>query len=138
MYKKALAAFLFISFTTVATADTCPTQFYKEYDGFWVSKQAPGWKSSEQTGSNVTINTKDFGGAVYAPTQKRLACVYRSSAGYWVAFVSHVHKGFQLDRHALDEVRKHHAWNWNNKHQDFSCGRPNVNSVKDCPFTLNS
>ena len=137
MYKKALAALSLISLTTLAAASTCPTRLHKEYNGFWVSKQAPGWKSSEQTGTNVTINTGDFGGAVYSPSQKRLACVYRSSAGYWVAFVSHVHKGFQLNRHTLDDARKHQAWTWDKKHQDFSCGRPNVTTIKHCKFTLN-
>lgn len=137
MYKKALAVFSLAAITTLAVGNTCPTHFYKEHDGFWVSQEAPGWKSSEQSGTNVTINTKDFGGAVYAPNQRRLACVYRSSVGYWVAFVSHVHKGFQVNRHALDDARKHHAWTWDAKHKDFSCGRPNVTSIKNCKFTLN-
>ena len=138
MFKKLLTAFPALAFCSIAIANTCPTHIIKEYNGFWVSKEAPGWKSSEQTGSNVTINTHDFGGAIYSPNQKRLACVYRSSAGFWVAFVSHVHKGFQIDRHALDDARQHHAWSWDKKHHDFACGRPNVVNLKHCQFTLNS
>jgi hypothetical protein len=138
MNKTTLTALSLAVFSTITLADTCPTQLHKEYDGHWVSNQAPGWKSSETTGSNNTINTRDFGGAIYDPTQKRMACVYRSNKGFWIALVSHTHKGFQINKHALDDARTARAWRFNKKHNDYSCGRPTVIKIKNCEFTINS
>ena len=124
-------------FTTVSFAETCPTHFTQEYDGRWVSYQAPGWRSAKATNYHTTLAASDFGGAIYAPKQKRLACVYRSSKGYWVAMISHVHKGIQIDRHALDEAR-HVAWRWDPNMRDFSCSRPYVTSTTECKFSINA
>jgi len=136
MSIKALTALSLLAFSTLISANTCPTQLVKEYNGFWISQEQPGWKSSEQTGVNTTVNTKDFGGAVYSPSQKRIACVYRTSRGYWIAMVSHTHKGFQINKHALDDARKHYSWKWDPKNKDYSCGRPSVIRPKNCEFTL--
>lgn len=118
--------------------DTCPTQLHQEYDGHWVSTQAPGWKTAGTTGLHTLINTNDFGGAVYSPTQKRLACVYRRSDGFWIALISHTHKGFQIDKHALDDARSATAWHFDKKHHDYTCGRPTVTKIKNCLFSVNS
>ena len=138
MDKKGLALLSLCCFSVLALADSCPTQLIKNHEGFWVSQQAPGWKSSEHTSQNTIINTNDFGGALYSPKDKRVACVFRTSQGYWVALVSHVHKGLQIDRHMLDDAHQHRAWKWDPKHKDFVCGRPTVSKVKNCKFTINS
>jgi hypothetical protein len=138
MIQKVLGSLSLIAISSIAFANSCPTQLHREYDGHWVSKQSPGWKSAEITPAGVTINTKDFGGAVYSPKQKRIACVYRSSKGFWVAMISHTHKGFQVNKHALDDARTATAWQWDHNHKDFNCGRPTVTKGKNCQFSLHS
>ncbi|PHQ81141.1 MAG: hypothetical protein COB66_02945 [Coxiella sp. (in: Bacteria)] len=138
MDKNVVAVFSLAILSTTALATTCPTTMIREHDGYWVSQQTPGWKSSEQTGFKTTLNVNDFGGAIYAPAQNRMACVYRSSDGYWVALISHTHKRMHVNRHALNTARTHTAWQWDKKHKDYACGRPNVTKLSQCTFTLNT
>lgn len=119
-----------------ALALHCPTKLGKEHDGYWVSAQAPGWRSAIQTDNKTTVNTADFGGAIFVPSQHRLACVYRTSKGYWITLISHTHKHIQIDRHQRDDSGEYAAWRWDEQTKDFSCGRPYVKSYQSCTYTI--
>lgn len=138
MIKHTVSTLALISICSMAFAHSCPTQLIREYDGHWVSHQAPGWKSAQRTPPGTSINTKDFGGAVFSPSQKRIACVYRATNGYWVTLISHTHKGFQVNQHQLNDAHNATAWQWNRDHQDFNCGKPAVAKRKNCQFYINS
>ena len=138
MDKKYVVLLVVALFPVVLLANNCPTHLTKSHDGSWVSDEAPGWQSAELTGPETKINVKDFGGAVYSPTKKRLACVYRTNQGYYIAMVSHIHKGFQINPHKRGRAGKLAAWQWDNTHHDFTCGKPDVLSAAKCEFTINN
>lgn len=135
---KALIAIGLIAASFATYGDTCPTQLIQTHDGHWVSPNAPGWRTSTALPHQIKLNTRDFGGALYAPKQHRLACVYRSSNGLWVPLVSNQHHGIQINRHIKDKHQKKAAWKWNSLTKDFTCGRPTVTSPESCQFTVNS
>lgn len=136
MYRYVLTTCL-MAFCAAASANTCPSKLIQSHDGHWVSTEAPGWHTSEALPHNVSIQTQDFGGAIYSPTQHRIACVYRNSKGFWTSLVSNTHRGLQIDRHALDDNGKHAAWRWDSQGKDYMCGKPTVKSASGCPFTVN-
>ncbi len=134
MDMRTLAATTLTLFASTYTfADTCPTQLIKEHDGHWVSHQKPGWRSSEKTEHGTQINVKDFGGALYSPKEKRLVCVYRSTQGFWIAMISNTPDSVQIQNNM-----HHHAWHWDKKHHDYTCGRPNIIDPRNCQFKLHS
>lgn len=138
MAKKHIVIFILAILSTPILASTCPTHFTQESSGHWISAEEPGWRSAETGSLQTDINSADFGGVLYSPKHKRMVCVFRTNKGFWVAMISNTEKRFQIDRHALDSSRKHLAWRWDRKHKDFSCGRPNVINIANCPFTTNA
>ena len=125
-------------FLTAAVADTCPTDLKRNHSGYWYSDTKPGWKSHRKIKHGVTVKSDDFGGIVYSPKRKRMACVYRASNGKWVALVSKVHHGITIDKNAKTDNGKKHAWKYSKKHKDYACGRPDVVRVSGCSFQLNN
>ena len=121
---------------TSAIAATCPTQLTQDAEGYWKSDQTPGWRSHKPTPKNVTISPNDFGGVVYSPSKKRLACVYKGTDGKWVALVSNVSSKVKIDKHAPADVGGGSAWKYNKRHNDYACGKPTVTSIASCPFEL--
>ena len=125
-----------LSLAGPASADTCPTKLTHKANGFLVSKARPGWKSHKKIPAGVTISAKNFGGVVYSPQRKRLACVYRASNKEWVALVSERNFGISIDKEAKDSSGKNAAWQFSKKHGDYACGRPAVKGIADCKFTV--
>lgn len=117
-----------ISVAIPALADTCPTNLSQDSKGFWTSTEAPGWKSTDGK-PGVTIDIKDFGGVVYSPEKKRIACVYKDSTGEWVVLLSSVDHAFEK------EDLKGNAWEFNEKYKDYECGTPK-STLKDCTFDV--
>lgn len=115
---------------------TCPTEFKKNAQGLWYSDQQPGWQSTAKLGDAVTIEAKNFGGAVFSPTHKRIACVYRSSDDKWVAFVSDQNANIEVLKDVKDDSGKESAWKFSDEHKDYACGKPSVNDLKNCQFTF--
>jgi len=126
-----------IGLTASAFADTCPTDLKRNHSGYWYSDTKPGWKSHRTTKNGVLLSSDNFGGIVYSPRRKRLACVYKASNGKWIALVSNVHHGIVYDKRAMDSSGKGPAWKYNSKHKDYACGRPSVNRLSGCTFQLN-
>lgn len=125
----------FVSLSSFAA--TCPTELkHDSANNTWYSTASPGWRSHRTTTPDVKLDPKNFGGAVYSPARQRIACVYKSSEGRWIALVSNRHEGFRIDKQAVDESGKRAAWQYNKQHDDFACGLPSVTKVSGCPFTL--
>lgn len=137
MIRLCLATACLAMTITASATTSCPTDLTQSHDGHWVSTDAPGWHSSRALPHNVTINTKDFGGAIFVPSQHRIACVYRNSKGFWTSLISNTHRGIQINRHVLDDSGKKAAWRWDSQGKDFMCGRPTVKSANKCTFTVN-
>jgi hypothetical protein len=119
---------LCIGFAIPVFADTCPTNISQDSKGFWTSNEAPGWKSTEGK-PGVTLDIKDFGGVVYSPEKKRIACVYKDSTGEWVVLLSSVDHAFEK------EDLQGTAWEYNDKYKDYECGTPK-SALKDCVFNV--
>lgn len=115
---------------------TCPTQLKKNDKGLWYSDQQPGWQSTAKLADGVTIEAKNFGGAVFSPTHKRIACVYRSSDDKWIAFVSDQNANIEVQKDVKDDSQKESAWKFSEEHKDYACGKPSVNDIKNCQFTF--
>jgi len=101
-----------------------------------VNQVGPGWKSHIPTPTDVKIDSKNFGGVVYSPKRKRLACVYRASNNKWVALVSQLHHSIQIDEKTKDDSGTSPAWQFSKKHNDYACGRPRVTELDKCQFKL--
>lgn len=133
--KSAIRFYLLTLLPAFAMADYCPAQLIQDHQGYWVSQEAPGWKSASPTPVGVTVNTNDFGGAHFSPKQQRMACVYRQSHGGWIALVSHKSRFLRIDRHARNPKNDTLAWEKDPKHQDFTCSPHNYNR-QGCPFEI--
>lgn len=116
------------------SAATCPKEVHQDDEGYWYSKQSPGWRSFNKTAKGVTLNVDYFGGVVYSPRHRRMACVFKTSDGRWLALVSQQRNDFRIDKQAMDDSGTQAAWQWNQQHRDYSCGRPTVTDPKNCPF----
>lgn len=127
-WRVVLGVLFGISFGMGALAATCPANLQQDSKGYWTSNDPPGWKSYRPTGSNVAVDAKHFGGAVYSPTKKRIACVYKGSDGKWVVLLSSVYYPFSKDDLSS-------AWEYNPKHKDHICGEPKQ-TLKDCKFDV--
>lgn len=127
-------AILSVCTVSSALALTCPTDIKQNTKGYWYSIEIPGWHSKVATPTNVTVNAKDFGAVVYSPERQRLACVYRTSNKKWIALVSSLYADIHIDKSATDDSGSAPAWRWNNKHKDYSCGKPYTKSLKNCTF----
>lgn len=123
---------------TTAMAATCPTELQRNADGYWMSSQAPGWKSHKKTAPGVTINAKNFGGVVYSPKRQRLACVYRTSDDKWLSLVSERHTGISINRKSMDKTGNKPAWKFSEKHGDYACGTPSVMKISGCEFNFSN
>ncbi len=108
---------------------TCPTTFHQDKEGYWISDDAPGWKSHQPTGKDVKISEQQFGGAVYSPVKKRIACVYKGSHGRWVALISSQQHPFNEDDLNMS------AWMYSKKHNDYICGKPK-HGLSACTFSV--
>lgn len=117
-------------------AATCPTDIKRNKEGYWYSDQKPGWKSKKRTPENITLDTKDFGGVVYSPKHKRLACVYKTSDKKWFALVSNKHPNIVIDKEAKDDSGKGPAWRYSKKYHDYACGTPFTTKLSKCVFEL--
>jgi len=122
--------------TVSAFAATCPTDLQRNHNGFWFSDTKPGWKSHRATKNGITVSSDNFGGVVYSPKRNRMACVYKASNGKWVALVSNMHQGINIDKAAADDKGKGPAWRYSSKHKDYACGRPTVTRISGCSFQL--
>ena len=120
-----------ISTTSLAATKphSCPSNIEQNNKGYWVSNDPPEWKSHRPTTKDVTLSAKKFGGVVYSPKKKRLACVYKASNKKWVALLSSVYHPVNED----DLIGS--AWQYNQKHKDYVCGKPK-HSLKDCLFNI--
>lgn len=125
-----------LALSGTALADTCPTSLQQDHNGYWYSKSKPGWKSHKTTPSGVTVTASNFGGVVYSPKRKRIACVYKASNGKWVALVSNVHHGIVINKKAMNDSQQGPAWQFSTKHKDYACGYPSVTHIKGCKFHL--
>lgn len=117
-----------LAITLPALADHCPTTITQDSKGFWTSNEAPGWKSTNGK-PGVTLSAKDFGGVVYSPEKKRIACVYKDSTGEWVVLLSSIDHVFEK------ADLKGSTWEFNDKYKDYECGTPK-STLKDCEFTV--
>ncbi len=124
-----LAAALGLCYSVQSLATLCPTHFNHDQNGYWTSNEHPGWKSHRPTNANVTLDPKDFGGAVYSPQKKRIACVYKASDGNWVALLSSIYHPFNED----DLTGK--GWEFSQEHKDYICGQPK-SGIYDCDFKV--
>ncbi|WP_423063665.1 hypothetical protein [Candidiatus Paracoxiella cheracis] len=121
-----------LSFTTAASfAGQCPSNLHQDSEGYWTSNDTPGWKSVKPTDTKVTVESKNFGGAIYSPTQKRIACVYKGSDGQWVALISNVDHPFNEDNLNLK------VWTFVNKHNIYICGTPKY-KLDECTFVIST
>ncbi len=120
-----------LSFSASALAVTCPTALHQDSNGYWTSNDTPGWKSHRPTDKNITLESKNFGGAVYSPQKKRIACVYKGSDGNWVALLSSVYHPFNEDD------LKGTGWEFSQQHKDYVCGQPK-SGINDCGFNVKS
>lgn len=109
-------------------AAQCPTvdSLKQDSEGYWTANDEPGWKSVEASKPDITI--KEFGGVVYSPEKKRIACVYKDSTGKWVPLISSVFHPFEKD-----DLSKN--WKYDEKDKDWSCGAPD-HSISDCQFEV--
>ncbi len=116
-----------IACATTAVAGQCPTALHQNSKGYWTSNDSPGWKSIKPTERSDTLAAKNFGGAVYSPAKKRIACVYKSKSGKWVALLSNL-------THPLNEDDLNmKVWKHVQKHNVYVCGTPKY-KLKDCTF----
>jgi len=137
MRSQLLKGMLLSCLTLVAigsSAATCPTKVERNDEGYWESEQAPGWRSFHKTAEGVSLDVSYFGGVVFSPRHRRMACVYKTSDGQWLALVSEQRNNFRIDKQAMDDSGTRAAWVWNDQHQDYSCGRPHVSDPKRCTF----
>ena len=123
-----------IGFTINVFAGHCPKNLHQDDKGYWTSNDQPGWKSHRPTSPTVTLEAKDFGGAVYSPLKKRIACVYKASDGKWVALLSSVYHPFNQDDLKAQEG-KNSPWEYNQQHKDWVCGTPK-HKLEDCQFDI--
>lgn len=130
------AAAVSLALAGTAFGDSCPTDLKQNEKGYWYSDSKPGWKSHKTTGTDVTLSADHFGGVIYSPKRKRVACVYKASNGQWIALVSNVHHGIVIDKQALNDSGHGPAWQYNKKHDDYACGYPNVTHIDGCQFDL--
>ena len=115
--------------STTSLASRCPTELHRDNKGYWTSNTPPGWKSITRTPSSETLDPNNFGGTVYSSTNKRIACVYRSSKRRWVALLSNINHPFNEDD------LKGTVWKYVPKHKDSICGKPD-HGLHDCEFDL--
>ena len=136
--KITLASILLITFglSSTVVADTCPTKLERDHNGYWYSDAKPGWRSHKPTPEGVTLSAENFGGVVYSPERRRMACVYKASNGKWIALVSNIHHGILIDKKAMDDAGKNPAWQFSKQHQDYACGQPTVKNITGCQFQL--
>lgn len=118
-----------MSFVATTFAGSCPKNLTQDSQGYWSSNEPPGWKSPQPTDKKVTLEAKNFGGAVYSPSKKRIACVYKDSSGKWIAILSNIYHPFNEDD------LKGNAWQYSQKHKDYICGQPKY-ELKDCTFEI--
>lgn len=119
------------SLSAQAAIETCPSKFYRNDEGFFISDQPPGWRSYKPSPNGTTLKVDDFGGAVFSPEHKRIACVYRDSNNKWVALVSSRAYAFSQDDLNID------AWKYNHKRKMFVCGTPE-SSRTECHFKVDT
>ncbi len=116
-------------YSAPAIAGTCPTNFYQDKSNFWVSDDPPGWRSYKKSPPNSTLSAKNFGGAMYSPKLRRIACVYRGSDKKWVALVSSNEHPFNPDDIKINK------WKYIEKRKNFICGTPN-HTRSECEFKV--
>lgn len=109
----------------------CPSHFSRNSDGRFVSDEAPGWHSYVLLEPKVSLDAKQFSGALYIPDRHQIACVYKASNDQWIALTSN-------PRHAFNEDDlKIEVWNYDADRGEFNCGKPNKNRLA-CEFTVHS
>ncbi|OGO90994.1 MAG: hypothetical protein A3F41_05090 [Coxiella sp. RIFCSPHIGHO2_12_FULL_44_14] len=114
---------------TTAWAGQCPTTMQQDGQKYWVSNDPPGWKSHKPTAKDITLTSDRFGGVVYSPEKKRIACVYKGSDGQWIALLSDVYHPFNED----DLQGK--TWEYSPEHKDYVCGQPE-HALEECQFDV--
>jgi hypothetical protein len=122
---------LFSLLLSSAWAATCPTELMQQHQGYWLSHQQPGWKSNSPTEHNISVNSEQFTGVVYSPKRQRLACVYRTSDGKFLALISNKHRTIKINTGAEQAV-----WHYHKDKKDYSCGKPGVKKISGCTFQL--
>lgn len=118
-----------ITFAATAVADHCPTSLHHNHKGYWTSNDSPGWKSIKPTKHGDTLAAKNFGGAVYSPLKKRIACVYKSKSGQWIALLS------SLSHPINEDDLNMKVWKYMQKNNFYLCGTPRY-KLKDCTFKI--
>jgi len=118
-----------LGFTSISFANHCPSKLHQDSKGYWTSNDEPGWKSVKPTASHVTLEPNNFGGAIYSPKQRRMACVYKSSEGKWIALVSNINHPFNQDDLNME------VWTHAKKQNIYICGTPKY-KLKDCTFEV--
>ena len=113
----------------------CPKELYQDKQGFWHSDSDPGWKSNESTQPHPPRKIIEFGGAVFSPRLQRVACVYRTHHGEWIAMLSKKQTSVKIDQYALDQ-NGNKAWAWSEQYNDYACGIPYIKNLNDCAFSI--
>ncbi|AAO90271.2 hypothetical protein [Coxiella burnetii] len=124
-----LGGFVAIGLSTAILAANCPKNMQKDAKGYWTSNEPPGWKSYRPSESDSTLEPKDFGGAVYSPAKKRIACAYKTTNNKWAILLSSVYYPFE----ASD--LKSTTWKYNPQHKDYICGSPKQ-TLDTCQFEI--
>ena len=128
-FLRTLTLVIGLGFLTTLFAGTCPETVSQDSQGYWVSNDSPGWKSPSPSKTGLTLNANNFGGVVYSPAKKRIACVYKDSAGNWVALLSDMYHPFNEDD------LKNDVWEYSQQHKDYICGQPK-NTRTECAFDI--
>ena len=115
--------------TDSSKTNTCPTNLHQDKNGYWTSNDLPGWKSQLPTKKGITLTSKDFGGAVYSPQKRRIACVYKDPDGKYIALLSNIYHPFAED-HLTGK-----GWEFNHQYKDYICGKPK-SDLNDCEFAI--
>ena len=135
LFKGAMGVVVSFSLSTITLADTCPTKLNYSFEGYWYSLQHPGWRTHQTHTQYPEVTAKGFKGSVFSPKRKQIACIYLMLNKKEVILLSQPHDRFTINKGVINSHFQKN-WIWNQKHEDYTCTLPRINSIEQCHFTI--